>query len=93
MARTKRPIKWTGGAIFVLLMALGLFASSVYMTVREYQLGANGVPAVGTVTKYEKFGRSVKWTITYLNQGQPVSATVEPSMFSGLELNKEVAIL
>jgi hypothetical protein len=93
MAQAKRPIKWTGGAVIVSLFALGLFAASIYFTVREYQLGANGVSAVGTVTKYEKRGRSVHWTITYLHQGQPVSATVEPSMFSGLDLNKEVAIL
>jgi hypothetical protein len=86
-------MKWTGGAVIVSLFALGLFAASIYFTVREYQLGANGVPAVGTVTKYEKRGRSVRWTIRYLHQGQPVSATVKPSMFSGLELNKEVAIL
>jgi Protein of unknown function (DUF3592) len=93
MARTKRPIKWTVGAVIVLLAALGLFALSISLTVREYQLGANGVPALGTVTMYEKRGRSVYWTISYLHQGQPVSATVVPSMFSGLELNQEVAIL
>lgn len=93
MARTKRPITWTSGAVIVLLMALGTFTISIYLTVREYQLGTTGVPAVGTVTKYEKRGRSVYWTITYPHQGQPVSATVQPSMFSGLELGKEVAIL
>src|SRR5262245_49448062 len=93
MARTKRPIRWTGGAVLVLLVGVGLLAVSISMTVREYQLGANGVPAVGTVTKYQKRGRSADWTITYPHQGQPVSATVQPSMFSGLELGKEVAIL
>jgi hypothetical protein len=93
MARVKRPVKWTAGAVFLALAAAGLFAVAIYLTVSEYQLGANGVPAVGTVTQYEKRGRTVLWTVSYPHQGQTVSATVEPSMFSGLELGREVKIL
>lgn len=93
MAGTKRPMSWNAGAVITLVMCVGLLAVSVSLTIHEYLLGANGVPAVGTVTRYEKRGRSVHWTITYQHQAQTVSATVVPSMFSGLELGKQVAIL
>ena len=93
MARAKRPIKWTGGAVIVALIVVGLLGASIYYPVREIQLGMKGVSAVGKVIRYEKRGRSVYWTIRYENQGQQISADVEPSMFSGLELDKDVAIL
>jgi hypothetical protein len=93
MDRKKRPTTWSAGAILLLAMGIGMLAIGIVLTVREYMLGLNGVPAVGTVMQYEKFGRSIRWTITYQNQGQTVSAKVEPTAFSGLELNKQVAIL
>lgn len=93
MARTKRPIKWNAGAVLVLLLGLGAVGVSTHLTLREYHLGAAGVRAIGTVTKYEKRGKSVYWTITFPHQGQSVSAVVEPSMFSGLELERQVPVL